>query len=156
MRDRRRFGAIWAMSGSPVELWVKSATWIRRLGRCRDRRDTARLPRNGQLAGLPFLDALARDARADPSGARPAVLKVAQRPNGRRAPRTPTLSVVSDRATRGSPTTRPERPMIEIVRSIQRNMKRWRDGAVQRSVTGTPQGGVMSPLLANVYLDRLD
>src|SRR3954452_19745412 len=30
------------------------------------------------------------------------------------------------------------------------------DGVVRRSVTGTPQGGVLSPLLANIYLHRLD
>jgi len=29
-------------------------------------------------------------------------------------------------------------------------------GTVRKSVTGTPQGGVVSPLLANVYLHRLD
>jgi len=30
------------------------------------------------------------------------------------------------------------------------------DGQVRRAVTGTPQGGVASPLLANVYLHRID
>jgi RNA-directed DNA polymerase len=30
------------------------------------------------------------------------------------------------------------------------------DGVVRRSVTGTPQGGPLSPLLCNVYLHRLD
>jgi retron-type reverse transcriptase len=30
------------------------------------------------------------------------------------------------------------------------------DGALRRSTAGTPQGGVISPLLANVYLHRLD
>ena len=30
------------------------------------------------------------------------------------------------------------------------------DGALRRSVAGTPQGGVISPLLCNVYLHRLD
>ena len=30
------------------------------------------------------------------------------------------------------------------------------DGSVRRSVTGTPQGGVISPVLCNVYLHRLD
>lgn len=29
-------------------------------------------------------------------------------------------------------------------------------GVVRHPVTGTPQGGVISPVLCNVYLDRLD
>ena len=30
------------------------------------------------------------------------------------------------------------------------------EGTVRRAVTGTPQGGAVSPLLANGYLHRLD
>ncbi len=30
------------------------------------------------------------------------------------------------------------------------------DGAVRRPVSGTPQGGVISPLLGNVDLNRMD
>jgi retron-type reverse transcriptase len=30
------------------------------------------------------------------------------------------------------------------------------DGSVRRPVSGTSQGGVISPLLCNVYLHRLD
>ena len=30
------------------------------------------------------------------------------------------------------------------------------DGSVRREVSGTPQGGPLSPLLCNVYLHRLD
>ena len=30
------------------------------------------------------------------------------------------------------------------------------DGSVRRPVTGTPQGGVVSPLMANIYLHRVD
>ena len=30
------------------------------------------------------------------------------------------------------------------------------DGVRRETVSGTPQGGVISPLLANIYLDALD
>ena len=30
------------------------------------------------------------------------------------------------------------------------------DGVVRREVTGTPQGGVISPLMCNVFLHRID
>lgn len=30
------------------------------------------------------------------------------------------------------------------------------DGVARRAITGTPQGGVLSPLLANIYLHRID
>lgn len=30
------------------------------------------------------------------------------------------------------------------------------DGAIRKTLAGTPQGGVISPLLANIYLDELD
>ena len=30
------------------------------------------------------------------------------------------------------------------------------DGTVRETLAGTPQGGVISPLLANIYLNKLD
>src|SRR3954462_8145590 len=48
-----------------------------------------------------------------------------------------------------------DRHVLKLLRAVLRAGV-MKDGAVQRSVTGTPQGGVISPLLANVYLDRLD
>jgi len=47
-------------------------------------------------------------------------------------------------------------------RRVLKLLRQWlragvmEDGAVRTSVAGTPQGGVISPLLANVYLDDLD
>jgi len=47
-------------------------------------------------------------------------------------------------------------------RRVLRLLRQWlragvmEDGSVRKSTTGTPQGGVISPLLANVVLDELD
>ncbi len=48
-----------------------------------------------------------------------------------------------------------DRHVLKLLRALLRAGV-MQDGAVRRSVTGTPQGGVASPLLANVYLHRLD
>ena len=48
-----------------------------------------------------------------------------------------------------------DRHVLKLLRALLRAGV-MQDGAVRRSVAGTPQGGVISPLLANVYLDRLD
>ena len=52
-----------------------------------------------------------------------------------------------------------ERVCDQAVLKLLRAMLRagvMQDGVVRREVTGTPQGGVISPLLANVYLHRID
>jgi group II intron reverse transcriptase/maturase len=52
-----------------------------------------------------------------------------------------------------------ERVCDQAVLKLLRAMLRagvMEDGQVRKPVTGTPQGGVVSPLLANVYLHRLD
>lgn len=52
-----------------------------------------------------------------------------------------------------------ERVCDQSVLKLLRAMLRagvMEDGTVRRPVTGTPQGGVISPLMANVYLHRLD
>ena len=52
-----------------------------------------------------------------------------------------------------------ERVCDQAVLKLLRVMLRagvMQDGQVRREVTGTPQGGVCSPLLCNVYLHRLD
>ena len=47
-------------------------------------------------------------------------------------------------------------------RRVLKLLRQWlragvmEDGAVRTSTAGTPQGGVISPLLANVYLNDLD
>lgn len=48
-----------------------------------------------------------------------------------------------------------DRHVLKLLRALLRAGV-MEDGNVRRPVTGTPQGGVISPLLANVYLDRLD
>lgn len=52
-----------------------------------------------------------------------------------------------------------ERVCDQSVLGLLRAMLRagvMQDGTVRHSVTGTPQGGVISPVLCNVYLHRLD
>jgi group II intron reverse transcriptase/maturase len=48
-----------------------------------------------------------------------------------------------------------DRHVLKLLRAMLRAGV-MEDRAVRRSVTGTPQGGVVSPLLCNVYLHRLD
>ncbi len=48
-----------------------------------------------------------------------------------------------------------DRHVLKLLRAMLRAGV-MQDGAIRRGVTGTPQGGVISPLLCNVYLHRLD
>jgi retron-type reverse transcriptase len=48
-----------------------------------------------------------------------------------------------------------DRAMLSLVGMLLRAGV-MHDGAVRRGMAGTPQGGVISPLLANLYLHRLD
>jgi RNA-directed DNA polymerase len=48
-----------------------------------------------------------------------------------------------------------DRHVLKLLRAMLRSGV-MEDGAVTRDVTGTPQGGVISPCLCNVYLHRLD
>jgi RNA-directed DNA polymerase len=48
-----------------------------------------------------------------------------------------------------------DRHVLKLLRAMLRAGV-MQDGAVRRDVTGTPQGGVISPVLCNVYLHRLD
>ncbi|MBB5940455.1 group II intron reverse transcriptase/maturase, partial [Streptomyces zagrosensis] len=48
-----------------------------------------------------------------------------------------------------------DRSVLKLLRAMLRAGV-MEDGQVRRPVTGTPQGGVVSPLMANVYLHRLD
>ncbi len=57
------------------------------------------------------------------------------------------MSVVEERVC--------DRKVLGLLRAMLRSGV-LEDGAVRHEVTGTPQGGVVSPLLCNVYLNRLD
>ena len=48
-----------------------------------------------------------------------------------------------------------DRAVLKLLRAMLRAGVMSDDGSA-RQVTGTPQGGVISPLLANVYLHRID
>jgi retron-type reverse transcriptase len=48
-----------------------------------------------------------------------------------------------------------DRNLLKLLRACLRAGV-MEDGAVRRKNSGTPQGGVVSPVLANVYLHRLD
>jgi RNA-directed DNA polymerase len=48
-----------------------------------------------------------------------------------------------------------DRHVLKLLRAMLRAGV-MEDGAIARGVTGTPQGGVISPCLCNVYLHRLD
>ncbi|TDC89576.1 group II intron reverse transcriptase/maturase [Actinomadura sp. 7K507] len=48
-----------------------------------------------------------------------------------------------------------DRSLLKLLRQILRAGV-MEDGQVRRDVTGSPQGGVISPVLCNVYLHRLD
>src|SRR5829696_1971214 len=48
-----------------------------------------------------------------------------------------------------------DRELLKLLRALLRAGV-MEQGAVRREVTGTPQGGVISPVLCNVYLHRLD
>jgi RNA-directed DNA polymerase len=48
-----------------------------------------------------------------------------------------------------------DRPLLKLLRAMLRAGV-MEDGQVRRTDTGTPQGGVVSPVMCNVYLHRLD
>jgi RNA-directed DNA polymerase len=48
-----------------------------------------------------------------------------------------------------------DRRLLQLVRALL-SAGVMEQGAIRRSVAGTPQGGVVSPLLANIYLHHLD
>ena len=48
-----------------------------------------------------------------------------------------------------------DQPVLKLLRAMLRAGV-MEDGQVRRTVAGTPQGGVVSPVMCNVYLHRLD
>lgn len=49
-----------------------------------------------------------------------------------------------------------DRSVLKLIRQWLHSPVREEDGSISRPKQGTPQGGVISPLLANIYLHRLD
>ena len=62
-------------------------------------------------------------------------------------PRSQLMSAIEERIV--------DRHVLKLLRAMLRAGV-MQDGAVKRDVAGTPQGGVISPCLCNVYLHRLD
>ena len=48
-----------------------------------------------------------------------------------------------------------DQPVLKLLRAMLRAGV-MEDGQVRREAAGTPQGGVVSPVMCNVYLHRLD
>ena len=49
-----------------------------------------------------------------------------------------------------------DRSVLKLIRLWLQSLVVEQDGSISRPKQGTPQGGVISPLLANIYLHRLD
>lgn len=49
-----------------------------------------------------------------------------------------------------------DRSVLNLIRQWLNSPVKEKDGSISRPKQGTPQGGVISPLLANIYLHRLD
>ena len=49
-----------------------------------------------------------------------------------------------------------DRKIIRLIRAFLKSGVMTEFGMFRHTVTGTPQGGILSPLLANIYLSRLD
>jgi RNA-directed DNA polymerase len=53
---------------------------------------------------------------------------------------------------------RPKRKVLDALGDVRKWLEAgvMEDGAIRETLAGTPQGGVISPLLANIYLNALD